>query len=206
MENLRPSAPPEAQAAPSEEHSFAEILSQFEKSHHGNGHGEAIQGTVVSISPEAVFVDIGRKMDGVIPVDQLREASGELAVRVGDRVLVTITGRDQEGSYTLSTIRVERPKDWSALESAFAAKRPIGGVVTEVVKGGLRVNVGVEAFMPASRSGAKDQVELEKLVGQEIQCKIIKLDKADEDVVVDRRAVLEEEQARERERAFAGLR
>jgi small subunit ribosomal protein S1 len=72
-------------------------------------------------------------------------------------------------------------------------------VVTELVKGGLRVDVGSRAFMPASRSGAKDQAELEKLVGQEIQCRIIKLDTASEDVVVDRRVVLEEEEARARQ-------
>ncbi len=75
-------------------------------------------------------------------------------------------------------------------------------MVTELVKGGLRVDVGSQAFMPASRSGAKDQAELEKLVGQEIQCRIIKLDTASEDVVVDRRAILEEEEARAREQKF----
>jgi small subunit ribosomal protein S1 len=118
---------------------------------------------------------------------------------------VSITGRDEEGCYTLSTIKVERPKDWSALEKAFAEKRTIGGVVTEFVKGGLRVDVGMPAFLPASRSGTKDQADLEKLVGQEIQCRIIKLDTADEDVVVDRRVVLEEQEARAREEKFQQL-
>src|SRR5271166_2286420 len=206
MEYSKSLVPPaEDQTVSSEEGSFADILSQFEKSHHGNGRGEALQGTVVSISLESVFVDIGRKMDGVIPVEQFRQENGELSIHVGDNVLVTITGRDTEGSYTLSTIRVERPKDWSALESAFAQQRPIAGVVTELVKGGLRVDVGVEAFMPASRSGAKEQADLEKLVGQEIQCKIIKLDTANEDVVVDRRVLLEEETAKAKEQAFATL-
>ena len=206
MDYLKSPAPPvEGETAPSEESSFAEILSQFEQSHHGQRGAEVIQGAVVSISSEAVFVDIGRKMDGVIPVEQFRQDSGELSIHVGDTVLVTITGRDNEGSYTLSTIRVQRPKDWSALETAFAERRTIAGVVKELVKGGLRVDVGVEAFMPASRSGAKDPSEMEKLVGQEIECKIIKLDTADEDVVVDRRGVLEEEQARLKERALSEL-
>ncbi len=160
---------------------------------------------MVSISPESVFVDIGRKVDGVLPVEQFRDPSGELTIHVGDRMLVSITGRDEEGSYTLSTIRVERPKDWSGLERAFAEKRAIAGTVTEAVKGGLRVDVGMPAFLPASRSGTRDQADLEKLVGQEIQCRIIKLDTASEDVVVDRRAVLEEEEARARERRFGEL-
>ena len=107
---------------------------------------------------------------------------------------VSIKGRDPEGYYELSRIKVERPKDWSALEKAFADKAAIAGVVTAVVKGGVSVDVGVRAFMPASRSGASDAAEMEKLVGQEIRCRIIKLDVADEDVVVDRRAVLEEEE------------
>ena len=124
---------------------------------------------------------------------------------VGDKVLVTITGSDGEGSYTLSTIKVERPKDWSALEKAFAENRPIAGRVTELVKGGLRVDVGVPAFLPASRSGAKEQADLEKLVGQDIQCKIIKLDTSDEDVVVDRRTVLEEEEKQSRQKRLAEL-
>jgi len=200
----------ETAEAPSEDNSFADILSEFEQTHHGRGSaergsGEALEGTVVSISSDSVFVDIGRKMDGVLPVNLFRDAAGSLTIHVGDKLLVSITGRDEEGSYTLSTIKVERPKDWSALERAFAEKRAIGGVVTELVKGGLRVDVGSKAFLPGSRSGTKDQAELEKLVGQEIQCRIIKLDTASEDIVVDRRAILEEEEAREREKKFGEL-
>ena len=186
------------------DHSFAEILSEFEQSQRARSE-EGLSGSVVSISPESIFVDIGRKVDGVLPVEQFRDASGELTIHVGDKMLVSITGRDQEGSYTLSTIKVERPKDWSALERAFEQKRAIAGTVTEAVKGGLRVDVGMPAFMPASRTGARDQAELEKLVGQEIQCRIIKLDTASEDVVVDRRVILEEEEARAREQRFGEL-
>src|SRR6185312_7800531 len=96
-----------------------------------------------------------------------------------------------------------RPKDWSALEKVFADKSPIAGTVTAVVKGGLSVDVGVRAFMPASRSGAKDAAEMEKLVGQEIRCRIIKLDVADEDVVVDRRALLEEDERANKEKRYS---
>ena len=190
---------------PSDENSFGDILSEFEQHQHGRSSNEALEGTVVSISPESVFVDIGRKTEGVLPVEVFRDPAGALAVKVGAKLRVTVTGRDPEGAYTLSTIKVERPKDWSALETAFAEKRAIGGVVTELVKGGLRVDVGMRAFMPASRSGAKDQAELEKLVGQEIQCRIIKLDTASEDVVVDRRVVLEEEEAQTRAKKFSEL-
>src|SRR5579862_361836 len=212
MENSTSPALPESLVAsaddldnPRVDNSFGDILSQFEQTHHGKNANEALEGTVVSISPESVFVDIGRKLDGVLPVELFRDAAGALNIHVGDKLRVSITGRDAEGSYTLSTIKVERPKDWSALERAFTEERAIGGVVTELVKGGLRVDVGSLAFLPASRSGAKDQAELEKLVGQEIQCRIIKLDTASEDVVVDRRGILEEEEARAREQKFGEL-
>ncbi len=177
--------------------SFGDILSQFEQSHHSGG--ETVEGTVVSVTPDAVFVDLGRKMDGVITPDATH------TYKKGDKVLVSIRGRDEEGNYQLSTIKVETPKDWSGLEAAFAAKKTIGGTVLEVVKGGLRVDVGVRAFMPASRSGARDQGDLEKLVGQQIECRITKLDTASEDVVVDRRVVLEELEKQAKEQAFSRL-
>ncbi len=210
MENRFTPATPASSAVsddaprPTDENSFADILSEFEQQHN-RPNSEALEGTVVSVSPESVFVDIGRKTEGVLPVELFRDASGVLTIKPGDRLRVTVTGRDPDGSYTLSTVKVERPKDWSALERAFAEQRAIGGVVTELVKGGLRVDVGSRAFMPASRSGAKDPAELEKLVGQEIQCRIIKLDTASEDVVVDRRVVLEEEEAQTRAKKFAEL-
>jgi small subunit ribosomal protein S1 len=95
--------------------------------------------------------------------------------------------------------------DWSALEKEFADKSPILGTVTAMVKGGFSVDVGVRAFMPASRSGVREAAEMDKLVGQEIRCRIIKLDVADEDVVVDRRAVAEEEERSAKERLYGQI-
>jgi len=180
--------------------SFGDILSQYEQSHsHKPGEGgQGLQGTVVQISDDQVFLDIGYKIEGIIP---LADFGGE-PVKPGDKMPVSIKGRDEEGYYQLSRLKVERPKDWSSLEKAFADKAAIAGVVTAIVKGGVSVDVGVRAFMPASRSGAKDAAEMEKLIGQEIRCRVIKLDVADEDVVVDRRAVLEEEERAAKERRY----
>ncbi len=192
---------PDSPDALSADTSFGDILSEFEQSHHASG--ETLEGTVVSVTPDGVFVDIGRKMDGMLPPDPA--ATGGRVLKPGDKLIVSIRGRDQEGNYTLSTVRIETPRDWSGLEAAFAAKRTIGGTVLEVVKGGLRVDVGVRAFMPASRSGARELADLEKLVGQQIECRITKLDTADEDVVVDRRIVLEELERAAKEEAFARI-
>ncbi|MGB7190269.1 MAG: S1 RNA-binding domain-containing protein, partial [Acidobacteriaceae bacterium] len=110
-----------------------------------------------------------------------------------------------EGYYALSRFKVAQPKDWASLERAFAEGLAIPGRVTGLVKGGLHVDIGVRAFMPASRSGAREAGELEKLVEQEILCRIIKIDVAEEDVVVDRRAVLEEEARSAHGRRYAEL-
>jgi small subunit ribosomal protein S1 len=120
-------------------------------------------------------------------------------------VQVTVKGRDPEGYYELTRGKVERPTDWASLEKAFVEKSTIIGTVTGVVKGGLSVDVGVRAFMPASRSGTRDASELEKLVEQEIRCRIIKLDVAEEDVVVDRRAIAEDEERAGKQRRFSEL-
>jgi small subunit ribosomal protein S1 len=185
--------------------SFGDILSQYERSHSHKVEGPArgLEGTVIAVTADAVMVDIGFKTEGIIPLADFQKA-GE-PVKAGDKIPVSIKGRDPEGYYELSRLKVERPKDWSSLERAFADKAPILGVVTAVVKGGVSVDVGVRAFMPASRSGAKDAAEMEKLIGQEIRCRIIKLDVGDEDVVVDRRAVLEEEERATKERRYSEI-
>ena len=156
---------------------------------------------MISVSADSVFLDIGFKSEGILPVAEF--ASRGETVKPGDRIPVSIKGRNAEGYYELSRLKVERPKDWSSLEKAFAEKLAILGVVSAVVKGGVSVDVGVRAFMPASRSGAKDPAEMEKLLDQDIRCRIIKLDVADEDVVVDRRAVLEEDERAVKDRRYS---
>ncbi len=177
--------------------SFGDILTEFEHTH--QARGETLDGTVVSITPDGVFVDIGRKMDGVLPLDPSQPR------KPGDKLRVSIRGRDEQGTYLLSTIKVDTPRDWSGLEAAFAAKHTIAGTVLEVVKGGLRVDVGVRAFMPASRSGVREQADMEALIGQSIECRITKLDTASEDVVVDRRVVLEERERTAKEETFGRI-
>jgi small subunit ribosomal protein S1 len=185
--------------------SFDKILSQYEQSHSRRvgEDGRQIEGTVIVVSAESVFVDIGFKTEGILPLTLFQHANE--SVEVGNKLLVTVKGRDAEGYYELSRQRVERPKDWTSLEKAFADKAIIVGTVTGVVKGGLTVDVGLRAFMPGSRSGARDAAELEKLVGQEITCRIIKLDVAEEDLVVDHRSVAEEEERLTKARRYSEI-
>ncbi len=173
--------------------SFADLLNEFERSHaHKSEPGQKqLQGTVVSLSDSQVFLDIGYKTEGVLPRSAF-ENNAE-SVKPGDNFPVSVTGRNEEHYYKLSRSKVAQPRDWSALETAFAEKSAVVGTVTGIIKGGLTVDVGVRAFMPGSRSGTRDAEEMEKLVGTEITCRITKLDVTDEDVVVDRRVVLEEQ-------------
>ena len=193
-----------ADSAAETSEAFGEMLSQYEKSHSRKTEdgGKQLVGTVIVVSGDSVFLDIGFKSEGILPLAALQ--AGESA-KPGDKFPVSVKGRDPEGYYQLTRARVERPNDWAALEKAFADKATIVGTVTGAIKGGLSVDVGVRAFMPASRSGARDAAEMEKMVGQEILCRIIKLDVAEEDVVVDRRAVAEEEERSVKERRYSEM-
>jgi small subunit ribosomal protein S1 len=177
----------------SSQESFGDVLAHFEgiQSRTDERGAKQIDATVVSLDAEFVYLDIGYKTEGVLPRAVLEQAVETISP--GDKFTVSVKGRNEEGYYELSRHKVIQPTDWSSLEAAFADKTAVVGTVTAIVKGGLTVDIGVRAFMPASRSGVRDAAEMEKLVGQEITCRITKLDSTEEDVVVDRRIVLEEQ-------------
>ncbi|MGD0577457.1 MAG: S1 RNA-binding domain-containing protein, partial [Bryobacteraceae bacterium] len=192
-------------APPAEEPSFGDVLRQFEAEHQNvDGHEAALEGTVLSVSEDGVVVDVGRKMEGVLRGDLTALPDG---VQPGATVRVHITGRTDDGYYSLSTIHVERVRDFSGLQSAFESKAPISGTILEQVKGGLRVEIadGITAFLPASRSGVREMSDLAKIVGQPIECRITKLDVSNPerpDVVVDRRGILDEQASAAKQQAF----
>jgi small subunit ribosomal protein S1 len=197
---------PETPETPESTESFDQLLSEYEREHKRVSEDGArqLEGTVVAVTADSVLLDVGFKSEGILPLADF-QSKGE-DVKPGDKLLVSVKGRDADGYYELSRSKISRPKDWSALEKAFTEKATIVGTVTGVVKGGVSVDVGVRAFMPASRSGTRDAAELEKMVGQEIRCRITKLDVTEEDVVVDRRALLQEEERAGKERRYAEVR
>src|SRR6476661_3629754 len=113
----------EEQPVSQEETSFGDILTQFEQeqSEHAahDAPGQTLQGTVVTVQDDNVVVDIGRKTEGIIPTENLRDDTGAITVKAGDTITVNLTGRSGE-YYTLSTVKAERPKDWSGLQEAFS--------------------------------------------------------------------------------------
>ncbi len=199
-----PETNPANQPAGEPDESFKELLSQYEQSHTRTPQegSKGLEGTVVKVTTDAILFDIGFKTEGILPLTALRANE---TVKPGDKLMVTVKGRDPEGYYELARGKVARPTDWASLEKAFAEKTTIVGTVIGAVKGGLSIDVGVRAFMPASRSGVRDAADLEKMVAQEVRCRITKLDVTEEDVVVDRRVIAEEEERTNRERRYSEL-
>jgi small subunit ribosomal protein S1 len=189
--------------------SFGEAFADFERTHSrkvdaGADGPKQIDATVVTMDAEQVVLDIGYKTEGVLARASFPN-NGE-DVKPGDRMLVSVVGRNEEGYYELSRIQVAQATDWTGLQKAFAEKMPVSGIVTGVVKGGVTVDVGVRAFMPASRTGTRDAAEMAELVGRTITCHIIKLETEEEDVVVDRRGIVEAEAKANQQARFATLR
>src|SRR5579884_4194522 len=199
-----------------EDRSFADILNEFETAHRpqpsapagrgtarpktkGRGRGRPtggappLVGKVVGTSGDFVLVDYGGKAEGVIPRTDLTDAEGNLTVNAGDTFNVAITGFNDEAMAKLSRVTGPRPRDWDALQRSFENKEIVAGRVTGIVKGGFTIDLGTRAFMPSSRSGVREAADMQNLVGQEVRVRIIKVDPENEDVVVDRRSVLEEE-------------
>src|SRR5262252_5783451 len=185
--------------------SFGDILKNFETTERRAAPRGPRRGKVVGVSGDYVLIDYGAKAEGVIPAADLRDLDGNLSVKRGDTFDVAVTGRNNEGMTTLSRVAGPRPKDWEALKAAFETKQIVAGRVTGTVKGGFTVDLGARAFLPASRSGTRTPEEMQQLVGQEIRCRIIKFDADDEDVVVDRRSVMEEEAKQARQNSIAAL-
>ena len=199
---LNPDSPETPSAETTE--SFSGLLSQYERGKsRPREAGSQIEGTVIAVSADSVYIDIGFKTEGILSLGEF-QAAGQVP-KTGDKFLVAIKGRDPEGYYQLSRFKIARPTDWESLQKAFQEKATIVGTVTGAVKGGLSVDIGVRAFMPTSRTGTRDAGEMEKLIEQEIRCRITKIDIADEDVVVDRRVIAEEEERSQKERRYSEL-
>ncbi len=204
------SPPPVEETSEFPAESFGDLLKEFERSHTHAAPDNSeqsgprqIQATVVSLDAESVYLDIGYKTEGILP--RASFDNNAEAVKPGDLFLVSSKGRNPEGYYDLTRTIVVQPKDLSSLQEAFESKTAVAGTVTGVVKGGLTVDIGIRAFMPASRTGVREAAEMEKLVGQQIVCRITKLDIDDEDAVVDRRVILEEEAAAVQQTRYASL-
>lgn len=168
--------------------------------------GKIIQGRVLNITESDVFIDIGQKSEAALPKTEFVRTDGSLAVETGDLVDVQIEGYDEaEGTFTVSHLKAAYLKAWERIEKASADQTAIRGRVVERSKGGLIVDLGIRAFLPGSQADIRPLQNLDSLIGQEIACKIIKLNKARNNLVVSRKAALEDELRERKARLLSSL-
>ena len=175
---------------------FGSILDQFEQEQSTLQEGEVVRGTVVGITERGVVIDFGYKSEGIVNQNEFME-NGQLAVKPGDEVDVLVKNMETgEGFPVLSRADAVRLRAWDDLEKAFEEDTPVKGRVIERIKGGLRVDVdGIPAFLPGSQVDIRPVRNLDSLRGREIEAKVIKLNRKRSNIVLSRKAILEERDA-----------
>jgi small subunit ribosomal protein S1 len=175
---------------------FGQLLDQFEQEQSALQEGEVVRGTVVGVTERGVLIDFGYKSEGIVNPNEFME-NGELTVKRGDEVDVMVKAMEtSEGYPVLSRADAVRLRAWDDVEKAFNEGVPIKGRVMDRIKGGLRVDIdGIQAFLPGSQVDTRPVRNLDSLRGKEIEAKIIKLNRKRSNVVLSRKAVLEEQNA-----------
>src|SRR5450432_1412 len=164
------------------------------------------KGTVIKITATHVVVDIGFKSEGLVPIAEVTDVHGNIKFQPGDPIEVMVQrGENEEGSVLLSHERAQRVRVWENIEKAYHTKEAIKGTVVERVKGGVSVDIGVKACMPGSQVDTHPVRNLDTLKGQEIEVRVIKLNKKRGNIVVSRKAIMDEEVAVKREKTLEHL-
>ncbi|MFL6057892.1 MAG: S1 RNA-binding domain-containing protein, partial [Rubrobacteraceae bacterium] len=171
--------------------------------------GDIVEGDVVRIDKDEVLVDIGYKSEGLIPSNELtirKGADPHEVVELGQHIeALVLQKEDADGRLILSAKRAAFERAWNRIEEAYNDQRTVEGPVIEVVKGGLILDIGLRGFLPASLVDIRRVRNLEAFLGQKLECKVIELNRSRNNVVLSRRAVLEEERKEERERILTSL-
>ena len=171
--------------------------------------GEVVTGKVVRIDNDEVLIDIGYKSEGVIPSNELsirKSADPHEEVELGEEVdALVLTKEDPDGRLIVSKKRARFERAWKRIEGAAESGEPVIGTVIEVVKGGLIIDLGVRGFLPASLVDIRRVPNLDEYMSQQIECKVIELNRSRNNVVLSRRAVLEEERKDQRQRILDKL-
>src|SRR5436305_7527997 len=174
-----------------------EIIPDYDATFPTINEGEVVHGTVVRVDKDEVLVDIGYKSEGVIPVSELsirRSVNPADEVSLGDEIdALVLTKEDAEGRLILSKKRARFELAWKNIEQAAESGEPVNGRVIEVVKGGLILALGVRGFLPAALADIRRVQDLDEYLSQELRCKVIELNRSRNNVVLSRRAVLEDE-------------
>jgi len=185
---------------------YERLLDMYDVSFRNFAEGEVVRGVVLRVSESEVVVDVGYKSEGIIAVEEFRDENGQISIKTGDSVDVLIEKtEDREGYVVLSKEKAEKMKVWDDVERAYQERRVVTGRVIERVKGGLAVDIGVRAFLPGSQVDVRPVRNLEALRGQELRMRVIKVNKKRGNIVLSRKAVLEEENAERKQHTLETL-
>jgi small subunit ribosomal protein S1 len=203
----RPSTPEEpVEQASIDRDEYERLLDMYDVSFKNFAEGEVVRGVVLQKSETEVIVDVGYKSEGIIPIEEFRDENGQITVKLGDTVDVLLEKtEDKEGYVVLSKEKAEKMKVWDEVERAYQERRVVTGRVIERVKGGLAVDIGVRAFLPGSQVDLRPVRNLDSLRGQELRMRVIKVNKKRGNIVLSRKAVLEEENAERKRDTLEGL-
>ena len=184
----------------------ARLTALYAGSFRNIAEGEVIKGTVLQVSESEVIVDVGYKSEGMISLSEFLDENGEAAVHPGDTVDVLLERtEDRDGHIVLSREKAEKMKIWDEVEKAYADRKVVLGRVIERIKGGLAVDIGVRAFLPGSQIDVRPVRNLDSLKGQELRMRVIKVNKKRGNIVLSRKALLEEENAEKKKDTLATL-
>jgi small subunit ribosomal protein S1 len=185
---------------------YAALLDLYDNSFRNIAEGEVVKGTVLKVTPSEVIVDVGYKSEGIIPVDEFVDETGQITVQPGDIVDVLLERtEDREGYVVLSREKAEKMKIWDEVEKAYAERKVVIGRVIERIKGGLAVDIGVRAFLPGSQIDVRPVRNLDALRGQELRMRVIKVNKKRGNIVLSRKVLLEEENAEKKKHTLDTL-
>jgi small subunit ribosomal protein S1 len=185
---------------------YARLLDLYDNSFRNIAEGEVVKGTVLKVTPSEVIVDVGYKSEGIIPVDEFVDETGQISVQAGDTVDVLLERtEDRDGYVVLSREKAEKMKIWDEVEKAYAEKKVVIGRVIERIKGGLAVDIGVRAFLPGSQIDVRPVRNLDALRGQELRMRVIKVNKKRGNIVLSRKVLLEEENAEKKKHTLDTL-
>ena len=190
----------------SDREAHAQLLEMYEGSFRNIAEGEVITGTVLKVSSSDVVVDVGYKSEGIISIQEFLDEQGECIVQQGDTVAVLLERtEDRNGHIVLSREKAEKMKIWDDVEKAYDDRKVVIGRVIERIKGGLAVDIGVRAFLPGSQVDVRPVRNLDALRGQELRMRVIKVNKKRGNIVLSRKALLEEENAEKKKHTLATL-
>jgi small subunit ribosomal protein S1 len=208
-DDLKPEVSLEPQSdseSPDVGESMESVMDMYEESFKRFAEGEVVTGRIISVDREHVLVDIGYKSEGQIRIQEFRDENGEIVANIGDKIEVMVEWwDDEEERVVLSKEKAANVKVWEAIKTSYDEEGTVEGVITNRVKGGFSVDIGVQAFLPGSQADLRPIRNMDDMVGQTFEFKILKYNRKRSNIVLSRRAILETEMKQKRSATLSSI-